>query len=360
MQIVESILSISLTAAPWLFIGLLAAGLIKAFLPEALLQRWIGGRGIGPVSRAAVIGAPLPLCSCGAIPTAIALHRGGAGRGPTTAFMVGTPGIGIDSVMVTYALLGPFMALARALGAVLTAIATGLLVTMTGDRHQLDENAVMQSADDCCNKSCAGNSCASETESGPAALSASARLAGGVRYAFTDLFDDISAWLLAGLVLAGILLALVPPEGLASRGEGLPVMILLALVGIPLYICAVAATPVAAAMLLSGVAPGAVLVFLLAGPVTSMATLGVLRRELGNAALAAYFSGIMVSVLLIGLAVDALLGAMTIDIAAQIGTVQELVPDWLEWAALLILLLMAVPPLRNMLPGMNPAGASAE
>jgi uncharacterized protein len=127
MTLLHETLSIALTAAPWLLLGLLAAGLVKAFIPETMLQRWLGGRGLAAVSRAAVIGAPLPLCSCGAIPTALALHRGGAGRGPTTAFLIGTPGIGVDSVAISYALLGPFMMAARVLGAVTTAIATGLL-----------------------------------------------------------------------------------------------------------------------------------------------------------------------------------------------------------------------------------------
>ena len=140
MIIVNEILSIALTSAPWLLIGFFAAGLIKAFVPDELLQRLVGGSSLTCIARAAVIGAPLPLCSCGAIPTALALYRGGAGRGPTTAFLIGTPGIGVDSLAITYALLGPFMALVRASGAVITAIVTGLLVATsnraTTGQHQ--------------------------------------------------------------------------------------------------------------------------------------------------------------------------------------------------------------------------------
>ncbi len=131
MSLLHAILQVALSAAPWLLLGLTIAGLIKALLPEQLLQRWVGGHGVASVTRAAIIGAPLPLCSCGAIPTALALHRGGAARGPTTAFLIGTPGIGVDSLAISYALLGPFMAAARALSAVITAIATGLLVGTT-------------------------------------------------------------------------------------------------------------------------------------------------------------------------------------------------------------------------------------
>jgi uncharacterized protein len=140
VAILQEILSLGLQAAPWLLLGLVAAGLIKACVPEALLQRWIGGDGVGAIGRAAVIGAPLPLCSCGAIPTALMLHRNGAGRGPTTAFMVATPGIGADSVVLTYALLGPVMMLARVLGALVSAMLTGLLVA-AGSEAGRDEAA---------------------------------------------------------------------------------------------------------------------------------------------------------------------------------------------------------------------------
>src|SRR5690625_2243868 len=131
MTLLNETLTVALAAAPWLLLGLFADALIKAFVPDTALQRWAGGRGTAGIVRAAVIGAPLPLCSCGAIPTALALHRGGAGRGPTTAFLVGTPGIGVDSLALTSVLLVPFIALARAAGAVLTAISTGLLVART-------------------------------------------------------------------------------------------------------------------------------------------------------------------------------------------------------------------------------------
>lgn len=338
MTLVAATLSVALSAAPWLLLGLTIAGLIKALLDEAQLTRWIGGRGIGSVARAAIIGAPLPLCSCGAIPTALALHRAGASRGPTTAFLIGTPGIGIDSMAITYALLGPFMALARGLGAVLTAIATGLLVERTRDTSAPPAPA----ASSC---GCSSGGCSKTAATAPSPLPR--RLAAGLGYAFSDILDDISRWLLVGLLVAGALIALVPPDTLAALGSGPLAMLLMALIGIPMYLCATAATPIAAGLLLAGVSPGTVLVFLIAAPVTSLATLGVFRRELGSRALAAYLAGIVISVLLLGMGVDALLGGWQLDVLHQVDQVQELLPEWLEAAALVALVVLAIRPLRR-------------
>lgn len=340
MTLLHEILSIALAAAPWLLLGLGAAGLVKAFIPESLLQRWLGGCGLSAVSRAAVIGAPLPLCSCGAIPTALALHRGGAGRGPATAFLIGTPGIGVDSLAISYALLGPFMTVTRAGAAVVTAIATGMLVGTTRDTPA----TAAAPAHGCCAGHCNG------TNAQPsAAPSPGARLADGMRYAFTDVLEDIGAWLLAGLVIAGVMVTYIPPQALAAHGGGLPAMLVMSLVGIPMYICATAATPLAAGMIMAGVSPGTALVFLLAGPVTSMATLGVLRRAMGTSALVRYLTGILVSSIALGLLVDVFLAYTETDIVTQMSAAGELLPDWLEWTALAVLILAALPPVRHRL-----------
>ncbi|MFP4683460.1 MAG: SO_0444 family Cu/Zn efflux transporter [Ectothiorhodospira sp.] len=351
MNILQEILDLALSAAPWLLLGLLAAGAVKAWVPETQMRRWVGGRGFAGVARGAMIGAPLPLCSCGAIPTGIALYRGGAGRGPTTAFMIGTPGIGVDSLAISYALLGPFMMLARALGAVVTAIVTGLLVGLSrgGGRGR---NAAEATADGVCTEeacSCQDHGHAPERADAGAAV----RLAHGLRYVFTELLDDIGPWILGGVIMAGVLVALVPEAWLAGLEGGLLTLVTLSLVGIPLYICATAATPVAAGLLLAGLSPGAVLVFLLAGPVTSLATLGVLRREMGNAALTFYLGGIVVSTVVLGLGLDLLVGALGLDVSAQAGAVRELTPTWLGYAALALLLAVGLRPLRRGLAGLG-------
>lgn len=350
MTLVTQILAVALAAAPWLLLGLFAAGLIKAFLPEQLMQRWIGGHGLAAIMRAAVVGVPLPLCSCGAIPAALALHRGGAGRGPTTAFLIGTPGVGVDSLAITYALLGPFMLAGRAAGAVVTAISTGLLVSLTPETER--RPSVTAAA---CSSGCNDSGCSDEASTQDMPLSRAGQLRHGLSYAFGDLLDDIRTWLLIGLLLAGVLLAFVPPQALASHGSGLLPMLLMAVIGIPLYICATAATPIAAGMLMAGVSPGTTLVFLLAGPITSMATLGILRQELGNRALVAYLVGVLATTVLVGLLADTVAGWSGLEVPDQIGTVRELIPQWLEWVALSFLVGIAIRPVRRLLGQYLPA-----
>lgn len=340
MTLITELLQIALTAAPWLLLGLVIAGLIKAWLPERLLQRWMGGRGLGSIVRAAVIGMPLPLCSCGAIPTAIALHRGGAGRGPTTSFLISTPGVGVDSILLTSVLLGPLMAVVRVAGALVTAIVTGLLVGFTRDAAKASPTVA---SGGCCSSSGCHDHHANANE--PEGLKA------GLRYAFSDLLDDISAWMFAGLLLAGVLVTLVPPDTLAQFSGGVLALMLMAVVGIPLYICAAAATPVAAGLLLAGISPGMALVFLLAGPITSLATLAILRRELGNPALAVYLASVLVVTVLVGWLFDAAVALAGWNPVEQASQVQELLPHWLEWLALAVLVLVAIRPVRRRLLG---------
>ncbi len=333
----QNTLDLALTVAPWLVIGLALAGVVRVLVPDAALYRWLGGSGIAPVARAAVIGAPLPLCSCGAIPTAFSLYRSGASPGASTAFLVGTPGIGMDSLVLTWALLGPFMAVARGVGAVATAVATGVAVAQVPPRESSAEEARAACGASCCEQSPA-----------PRARRPR-RILRQVGATVTELLDDIGAWLLLGVALAGLLMSLVPPGSLAVWGGGITAMIALALVGVPLYVCATAATPVAVGMLAAGVSPGAVLVFLIAGPVTSLATLLVLRREMGWHVVAIYLAAIVLSAIAVGLAVDGLVAVAGVEVSPYTGERAGLWGAGVEWAALAVLLGAGVPPLRRTL-----------
>lgn len=348
--LLDNTLGLALDAAPWLLLGLAVAGLIKAWVPERFLGRWLGGRGVWPVLRAALVGAPLPLCSCGAIPLGLALYRGGASRGSATAFMVGTPGVGVDSIAMTYALLGPLLAVIRPLAAMVSAVVTGLLVGLRDGRpppvvvpQRLAPMPAVAPAPSC-DPDCSRRGPASDHRPG-----LRRRLAAGLRYSFTEVLDDISWWLLLGLLLAGLLLTLLPPGLLAQYASGPPAMLLLALVGIPMYLCAQAVTPVAAALIIAGVSPGTALVLLLAGPITSIATLTVLRQEFGFRPVAFYVLGVAGSAILCGLATDLLITAFSIDVPAQIGASREVLPAAVKYPSLAILLLLAWRPARRRL-----------
>jgi uncharacterized membrane protein YraQ (UPF0718 family) len=340
-ELLQNSLDLYLDAAPWLLLGLIAAGLLKAWLPEGLLERWLGGQGRWPVVKAAFIGAPLPLCSCGVLPAALGLHRGGASQSATVSFLIATPETGADSIAVSYAMLGPVMAVVRPVAAILSAIATGLLTTLVPQ----SQSVVLNTPASTC---CSGGSCCSSGNSVPSTKSGIlGTTLQGLRYAASDILDDIALWLAIGIVLAGAVATWVPPQALAAWGSGLPAMGLMLLVGIPMYICATASTPVAAALLLAGISPGTVLVFLLAGPATNLATLAVLRKELGNTILATYLAGIALSSVGLGLLLDLLLEHLGLSVVAQLGQGGELIPAWFAWGSAVLLILLAVKPIRR-------------
>lgn len=340
--LLSNLLRLYLEAAPWLLLGLAAAGVIKAWVPEGRIGRWLGGQGPWPVVKAALVGAPLPLCSCGVLPAALGLRRAGASRGATLSFLIATPETGVDSLAVSYALLGPFLAVLRPVAAVGSAIVTGLLTVLLPAERRRPLFQVAAAPTGC---GCSGDCAAAAV---PATRTAWSRTVSGLRYALTDILDDITLWLAAGLLLAAAVATWVPPLAMAQWGGGLPAMLLMLLVGIPMYICATASTPLAAGLLLAGVSPGAVLVFLLTGPATNIATMAVVRREMGTMVLALYLAGVALSAVVFGLVTDALAHHFAIDVQGQLGAAQMLVPGWLAWCSGLLLLLCAVKPLRRL------------
>ena len=346
----ENSLALALDSAPWLLFGLLAAGLIRAWLPIRLVGDRLGQSGFMPVLRAALVGAPLPLCSCSTLPAAISLRRAGASRASTTSFLIATPETGVDSVALSWVLLGPLMALVRPLSAIVSAVAAGLLVGWS-ERTQEPEAVAPAVPADTCGSCCSGTG---EPAVDAPPQSPLRRTLEGLRYAFTDLLDDLSLWLLLGLLAAGLVMTLAPPGLLSEWGSGPLAMLLIMLVSVPMYVCATASTPLAHAMLFAGVSPGTVLVFLLAGPASNLAGLFLVRRELGGRALAAYLFGVGGVSILLGLALDAALGMAGIDVLAglaRVGDSSDELPVALSMFCLLILVVMAVRPLRRYVMG---------
>mgnify|MGYP006269451669 CR=1 FL=1 len=382
------LLQLSLEAAPWLLLGLIATALIRAFVPDRAMKKWIGGTGFGSVLRAAVVGVPLPLCSCGVIPAAIGLRRQGASPGATASFLVSTPETGVDSISISYALLGPFLTVARPVAAVISAVATGIAVQAVSVKQAVAQLAgpggatvaldVASSAggqggkggDSCCHEpaippqTSAASCCHEEPE--PAETEASCchgddagtsgeqpgpwrRVVQGFQYATTTLLDDVSPWIAVGLGVAALMLTVFEPATLSEVGRGPLAMLVLGLVGVPMYVCSVGATPLAAGLLVAGVSPGAVLVFLLAGPATNVATIGVVRRELGTPAVVAYLACIVGVAVLLGLATDAIVGAWGLNIAGQAEMHGHAIPRVIAYVALGLLLLLAIKPLRRRL-----------
>lgn len=335
MTFFHHLYTLLLDSAPWLVLGLLAAGLIKSFELERGIARWLGGRGFAPVARAAILGAPLPLCSCGVLPAALALRRNGASKGATISFLIATPETGVDSVALSYALLGPLLTVMRPVAAIISAMFAGLLVLGTDP----SDHAAPSAPPPACTKT----NCCAKPPASPLPVSWRKRMMTGLGYAFGEILDDLALWLGLGLVVAALVQTLIPPASLAAWGGGWPAMLTMLLIGIPMYICATASTPLAAGLMLTGLSPGAALVFLLAGPATNMATLALVRREMGLSALAAYLTGITLGSLAFGFLTDAL--AHQLGWVAPIpGQAAEWIPTPLAAACALLLLVFALRP----------------
>jgi len=367
-NLLNNIWLVFLDTAFWLLIGLLAAGVVKSFIAEDTMKRWVGGHGIGSILRAALFGAPLPLCSCGVLPAAIGLRRAGASKEATVSFLISTPETSIDSVAVTYALMGPVMAIFRPLAALFNAVATGLLTTLVADEMIPEKTSSSLAAEkSCCSSKIqqpevVSSSCCStksepehvETRSSCCSTDKAVKPAPNkfmlvLSYAGAELLDDISTWLAIGIVLAGIMLTFIPPDWLAQWGGGFTAMLVMLVVGVPMYICAVASTPVAAGFLLAGVSPGAVLVFLLVGPATNIASFALLKRELGLKVTGVYLSGLSIFSLMMGLLLEWLLKVQGWQIEASLGHAHTMLPGVVSWVSAFILILLAIKPLRRAL-----------
>jgi uncharacterized membrane protein YraQ (UPF0718 family) len=343
MSFTQHFIGLFIESAPWLLMGFSVAGLMKAFVPSQVLAKHLGEPGLLATIKAALLGAPLPLCSCGVIPAALGLRRSGASKAATTSFLISTPETGVDSVTVSYAMMGPFMAIIRPIAAISTAITAGLLVGPDKNDHAPQSSKTVQSC--CASKTAepapepasAESCCSKVSEENSAADSIGNRLRDSMKFTFVDLIRDISLWLMIGLGIAAMVKTYVPTEFLTQWGDGFMAFVVMALIGVPMYICALASTPIAAGLLFSGVSPGATLVFMLVGPATNIATIGLVRNELGNRALAAYLGSVIGVGFAFGYLTNYLAAQWNIDFFAQTQTTQAMINTPIATAAALIL-----------------------
>ncbi len=334
-------------AAVYILFGLLVGGLLKVFLHPAFVANHLGRGRFGSVIKAALLGIPIPLCSCGVLPAAASLKKQGANNGATTAFLISTPESGVDSIAISYALLDPIMTVARPVAAFFTAVAAGVVENIFQTQREEDWLRVVDRScpvDNCCD----GNDCPPDEHARHHGFFEKLRI--GIGFAVNDLWAELAGWFFAGLLLAGVISVLVPTEMMGRYlGGGLPSMLIMLAVGIPMYICATASTPVAAALILKGVSPGAALVFLLVGPATNVTSLSVLFGILGRRATAIYL--VMLSLFAVGsgLLLDRIYSGFGISAQVVIGRAAEVVPGWLQLGSALFLLILSIRPLLAVL-----------
>ena len=331
MNLLTIFWNLLIESAPWLLIGYLLAGIIKQVIPSEWVHKQMAKPGFVSIVKGALIGAPLPLCSCGVIPTALAVRKAGASKGATSSFLVATPETGVDSISFSYAVLGPVFAIARPVAALTSAIIAGVLVNTFDKEEEVAEP--IEAASSCCHSK--------QQEQPEAEPGLGEKLISAVQYGYGRMISDTAKWLVIGLVAATIITAVVPQSFFLQWGDGLLAMIVMVIVGLPMYICATASTPVAAGLLFAGISPGAALVFMLTGPATNIATMGVIKEQLGMRSLIAYMVGVIVSAIGCGLILNELYTAYGWQLQISMMEHGESYPLWRQLAAVLLCALLA-------------------
>lgn len=280
----EDFVTILSEMSPYLLLGFFFAGLLYAFMPRQKIEKYFSGKPLKSSVLASLFGIPLPLCSCGVIPTGAALYKNGASKGGAVSFLISTPQTGVDSILATFSLLGLPFAIIRPVAALITGITGGLITSKITEEEPREIHF---------------------QEDETSAKSNWQRIKDVFRYGFVDFIQDISKWLVIGLVLAAIISVLIPDDFFnVLQLSPILQMLFILVISIPLYICATGTIPLAAVLLLKGLSPGAAFVLLMAGPATNAATITMIGKVLGKRSLMAYLATIIIGALSFGLLID--------------------------------------------------------
>lgn len=317
LSLLKAIYSMYLEIAPYLFIGLTFAGLMHVLLKGDFIYKQLGKNNFWSILKASLFGVPLPLCSCGVIPTAMHLRRKGASRGATISFLTSTPQTGIDSIIPTIGMMGWFMGIFRPLTSLVMGIFTGTVTNMISDEENLEE--VNACAQGCCIKcECDDPNCPHPSHPWNRPKAEEHRHDHGhshdhadhsdrkwwqkfIAYAYGDFIDDISSQLVVGIIIAGLITWLIPNDFFIKYGgDGILGMLFMIAVGLPMYVCATGSIPIAVSLMMKGISPGAAFVFLVVGPATNAASLAVLASSLGKKVTAVYVTVLTLTAILFG------------------------------------------------------------
>ena len=283
-EYLSSLLNVVCEMAPYLLLGFLIAGILHVFVPQGFYRRYLSKDNKWAVLWAALLGVPLPLCSCGVIPTAIGLRNEKASKGAVASFLIATPQTGIDSILATFSLMGLGFAIIRPVAALVTGVCGGLLV-----------NRLLQEDDAAVTSAC---SCNAETGN---------RFWRVLKYAYFQMIQDIGGRLVIGLLVAALIQVAIPDEFFLHFGsQPLLQMLVILVVAVPMYICSTGSIPVAAALMMKGLSPGAALVMLMAGPAVNLASILVVRKAMGRRFTWIYLLVIVCFSVLFGLLVNAI------------------------------------------------------
>jgi uncharacterized membrane protein YraQ (UPF0718 family)/copper chaperone CopZ len=295
LQLLNEIINTFVSMAPYLMIGLFLAGILHVFVSSDIVAKHLGGNSAASVIKAAIFGIPLPLCSCGVLPVAMSLRKGRASDGATISFLISTPQTGIDGIIATWGMLGPVFAIFRPIAALVMGITGGLVTNL----FSVKPAPVLEGAPrrfEC-------NIC---YDTSPHSHSLAHRIRRIFTYAYRDFFDDISVNLSIGLVLSGAIAFFVPDHFFEKYvGNEFVSMLMMIALGIPMYTCVTASIPVAVALMLKGLSPGAAFVFLTVGPATNFSFIMVIAQVMGKKIVAVYLTTLAIMSIVMGYVLNA-------------------------------------------------------
>jgi len=326
-EFLSELLFILTEMAPYLMLGFFFAGLLHLLFPKKRVRKYMGQNNLKSIFNASLFGVPLPLCSCGVIPTGISFYKHGASKASTVSFLISTPQTGIDSIFVTYSMLGLPLAIIRPIVAFVTGLFGGLLTKKIDPEKE--ESLLNNNEND------------DELPKGFLP-----KVKEMFRYSFIDFLQDISNWLVIGLLIAAMISVIVPDDFFADKiPNDFLGMLAILIISIPVYICATASVPVAAVLMLKGLSPGAALVLLMAGPATNAATITMIAKVLGKKSLIGYLGAIITGALLSGFIIDYFLPGEWFMISEHFGHMGHdhgMLPAWLKTGSAIMLTLLII------------------
>ena len=308
----EEVIELVNEMSPYLLLGFLIAGLMHAFIPGSFYSKYLSGNSFRSVVNAAIFGVPLPLCSCGVIPTAMSLRREGASKGAVVSFLIATPQTGVDSIFATYSLMGLPFAIVRPIAALFTAVLGGTFVNMgndnENDNHNLNHNHNLNVNDNHNDNHNEHSLEHKNLETQELKNGTITKLKIALRFGFIEMMEDIGKWLVIGLIIAALITIFVPDSLFAAfKDNTLMSMLLVLCISIPMYLCATGSIPIAVALMMKGLTPGAALVLLMAGPASNAASILVINKVLGRKTLVLYLISIITGAIAFGFGIDYLL-----------------------------------------------------
>ena len=335
MEILAASWKVFHESAIYMLFGFFVSGVAYVLIKPEKVSHYLGRGKIRPVFLSAIAGIPIPLCSCGVVPAALTLKKQGANSGATLSFLISTPESGFDSIPITYALMDPIITIMRPLAAFVTAVIAGITENFLGPSKNFSEKIPENPPAVTNNCGCKdGGTCQNNPTKAPFLKT----IGSGLKYAFVDLLGDIGKWFILGIFLAGLISYFIPDTLFESYlSNNFIAMLVMLLAGMPMYVCATSSTPIAAALVLKGLNPGAALVFLLSGPATNVASLSMISGLFGKRSLIIYLGSIAMCSLTIGYITDMIYFALGTKAVTTTGQVAEIFPNYVEIAGAVVL-----------------------